>query len=80
MSHTDLPRKTFINSRHAVAKRNIRESIVVLQSRLNRALNDLEAGKHGLDEHLIVNASSLTHDIALYNVTLDLKAFDETDG
>jgi hypothetical protein len=72
----DLARKTFITNRHETSKRNIRASIQYLQQRLNQALNALEKGEHGLDENLITNANALTHDIALYNLTLDLKAFE----
>ncbi len=74
----DLPRRMFRKDRHQSAIRELRSGIEVLQQRLARAVRSLDAGE-GLDEHLIANAAMLTAAIAKYNLTRDLKGFEEEE-
>lgn len=71
-----LPRKLFLQSRHESAKRSTKLALEFLRQRIDQALDALEK-EQSLDAHLIVNAGLITHDIALYNITMEIKAFEE---
>lgn len=72
------PRKLFTSSRHDSAKERLKWSLEHLQKNIDRALKALDAGE-SLDEHLITNAAPTTRDISVYNLTLDLKAFEDSE-
>ena len=73
------PRRLFINSRYNASKQNLQSGLEHLQMNISRALKHLEEGE-GLDEHMITNAGQITRDIAIFNLTRDLKAFEDDDS
>lgn len=63
---------SYIANRHAASARNIKAALMTLKENIEHELKLIDAGKH-LNSHLISNASQVTHDIGVYNITLDMK-------
>lgn len=66
--------KSTLRTRDLNVRVVLRHGLEQLKIRVERALSDLEAEEQ-IDEHLIVNASGLTADIAKWNLIRDLHPY-----
>jgi hypothetical protein len=63
---------------HDRSRAKIEEALRFLKHKIDRTLEDLAAGQ-GVDEHLIQNATGITHDLIHYNVSRDLLPYLEEE-